>query len=172
MHYKKDANEDTGKPEDIHFYNETKWGVDSFDQLVHNYSVSWKTQIWALWFFYGILDQTGINVMVLLQTARDQDNVVRRKYLWELGRRLAEPHMKTRALSKNLPRELIATIRKMANIQEEEKEEDDNPPSVKQKQGICSVCPRSKDRKTKSACVKCHKMVCAEHKRDVCLDCV
>ncbi|KAJ8881971.1 hypothetical protein PR048_018459 [Dryococelus australis] len=84
--------------------------------------------------------------MVLLPTARNQDSIARRKYLQELDYHLAEPHMKKRAFSKNLPRELKATIRKMANIQEEEREEDDNPPSVKRKQGRCYVCPRSKDR--------------------------
>ncbi|KAJ8884647.1 hypothetical protein PR048_016505 [Dryococelus australis] len=117
------------------------------------------TEICPLRFFYGIFDLAEINAMVLLQTARNQNNIVRRKYQQELGYHLAEPHMKKRTRSNNLPRELKVTIRKMANIQEEEKEEDDNP-------------PRYKDWKTKSACVKCHIMLCAEHKCDVCPDCV
>ncbi|KAJ8878186.1 hypothetical protein PR048_022654 [Dryococelus australis] len=40
----------------------------------------------------------------------------KKKYLQELGNHLAEHHMKKRALTKNLP----PTIRKVANIQEEE----------------------------------------------------
>ena len=44
MHSGKDINEETGKSEVIHFYNETKGGVNVFDQMAHSYTVSRKNK--------------------------------------------------------------------------------------------------------------------------------
>lgn len=56
MHTQPDINKRTRKPEIIMFYNETKGGIDTFDQhdqLCHSTTVSRKTGRWPLRIFYG-----------------------------------------------------------------------------------------------------------------------
>ena len=47
------------------FYNATKGGVDTFDQLCSSYSSSRKTRRWPLCVFYGILNIAFSNAHVL-----------------------------------------------------------------------------------------------------------
>lgn len=168
MHGDKAVNEETKKPEMIHFYNETKGGIDTFDQLNHTYSVARKTRRWPLRFFYGILDQAGVNALVLFKNKHTEQTTERRSFLKDLGLQLARPFMEER-LKKPLPKDLQEGIKKILGITLETP--DPNPARNKPKQARCSSCPRSKDRKTKTFCAKCHSAICTEHKYDVCKSC-
>lgn len=68
-HFQPDQDKSVDLPEIISFYNQTKGGVDTFDQLCHTYSVSRKTRRWSLCVFYGILNIVGINSMILLHSS-------------------------------------------------------------------------------------------------------
>jgi hypothetical protein len=96
MHCTKTVNMETKKPEIIDFYNSTRCGVDTFDQMAHSYTVARKTRRWPLRYFYGMLDQAGINSMILFRLAKRHDKVIRRKFLCELGFQLARSHMERR----------------------------------------------------------------------------
>lgn len=65
MHYTPRVSEQTRKPEAIEFYNETKGGVDSFDQMCKNYSCSRRTRRWPMAVFYGLLNAAGINAFIV-----------------------------------------------------------------------------------------------------------
>ena len=52
---------DSDKPEMITFYNETKYGTDVFDQLFVNYTCVQRSNRWPMHFFWGMIDQTGVN---------------------------------------------------------------------------------------------------------------
>ncbi|XP_071055485.1 piggyBac transposable element-derived protein 4-like [Onthophagus taurus] len=93
MHADKNVNEVSKKPEIIEFYNSTKGGVDTFDQMAHNYTVSRKTRRWPLRYFYGMLDQAAINAFVLYNVSRNASKVTRNKFLQSLGLQLAKPWM-------------------------------------------------------------------------------
>ena len=158
------------KPEIINFYNSTKGGVDTFDQMVHTYSVSRKTRRWPLRYFYGILDQAGVNSGVLFQMVkRNREKCIRRHYLFELGMQLARPHMERR-LTKNLTKKLSSSIRTILGMEEENIAAVPPPPKLA-KQTRCALCPRIKDIKTKTACSKCHKPVCNTHRVEICSEC-
>lgn len=162
--------EENKKPEIINFYNSTKGGVDTFDQMVHTYSVSRKTRRWPLRFFYGIMDQAGINSNIIFQIVRsNRQKSVRRKYLFELGLQLARPHMERR-LTKPVPRTLKESIMNMLDMKSEGTA--NPPPSKLQKQTRCILCPRTNDRKTKTACAKCFKAVCNNHRAEICTECL
>lgn len=66
MHSDKKIDAVSKKPEVVLFYNSTKGGVDSFDQMAHNYTTSRKTRRWPLRHFYGMLHQAGINSQIIL----------------------------------------------------------------------------------------------------------
>ncbi|XP_058983469.1 piggyBac transposable element-derived protein 4-like [Musca domestica] len=55
----------TGKPDIILYYNETKGGVDTFDQMCSLMSCSRKTNRWPMAVFYGMLNAAFINSYVI-----------------------------------------------------------------------------------------------------------
>lgn len=58
-------NPETKKPSMIEFYNSTKGGVDSFDQMCSIMSCLRKTNRWPMCMFYGMLNMTFINSYVV-----------------------------------------------------------------------------------------------------------
>ncbi|KAK0064740.1 piggyBac transposable element-derived protein 4 [Biomphalaria pfeifferi] len=76
MHRRGDTTETVRLPDMVQFYNETKCGVDTFDQLCHRYSVSRRTRRWPLTVFYGLLNAVGVNSMILLKGSHADDKDV------------------------------------------------------------------------------------------------
>ncbi|XP_055839228.1 piggyBac transposable element-derived protein 4-like [Episyrphus balteatus] len=172
MHYNDEINPETSKPVIIQDYNSTKGAVDTFDKMMHSYSSARGTRRWPLRYFYGMIDQAGINSMVLYVDAKHSNapiNQFRSSYLKSLALQLAEPHMKRR-LTTNLPRELRCTLHDILNMTEGPPA--DEPPAKLQKQLRCAMCPRKRDKKVKTSCVKCQVPACSEHRRDICLNCI
>lgn len=169
FHSSKSIDEATKKPEIITFYNSTKGGVDTFDQMVHNYTVARKTRRWPLRFFFGMLDQAGINAYVLHNLVLKPEKPARKKFLCELGLQLAQPYMQKR-LCGNINIKLrndIQDILCITPIQDVSE-----IPKKKTKYARCHLCDRSKDRKTKIYCVKCEKPICIDHRIDMCKSCL
>ncbi|CAH1958461.1 unnamed protein product [Acanthoscelides obtectus] len=116
------------------------------------------------------MDQAGINSNIIFQIVkRDRQKSVRRKYLFEFGLQLVRPHMERR-LTKPIPRKLKESIMNILDMKTEEK--DDPPPAKLLKQTRCILCPRTNDRKTKTACAKCFKAVCSNHRAEICTECL
>ena len=104
MHHDASVDTETKKPEIIHFYNSTKGGVDTVDQLCGNYSVSRRTRRWPLCVFFQLLNIAGVNGHILHNMTRSEDKAQkRRQFLKNLAMGLIKPHMENRALLKNLP---------------------------------------------------------------------
>lgn len=117
--------------------------------------------------FYGMLDQGGINALVLYSNIKKQ--VGRKDFLKNLGMQLVKPHVERR-LQCNLHRQLRTNIYQFLNLQEPEPAPE--PPTKLVKQARCVLCPREKDRKVKTVCSKCRNSICAEHRRDICISCL
>lgn len=93
MHENGDQPNSTNLPEIIQFYNSTKGGVDTLDQLCHTYSTGRKTRRWPLCLFYNLLDIVGYNSMVLLRgsCAPNKEKLEnRRSHLKKIGPRFSE----------------------------------------------------------------------------------
>ena len=58
---------ESGKPEIVEFYNETKAGVDALDQKVQHYTTYRKTKRWPMAVFYNILGIAAYNAYVLFK---------------------------------------------------------------------------------------------------------
>lgn len=58
-------NEVTGKPEMIIYYNQTKEGVDTLDQMCSHMSCSRKTNRWPMCLFYGMLNIAFVNAYII-----------------------------------------------------------------------------------------------------------
>ncbi|XP_039276756.1 piggyBac transposable element-derived protein 4-like [Nilaparvata lugens] len=68
LHEDNAIDDDSGekkKPEVITFYNSTKGGVDTADQMCSTFSVSRNTRRWPMVIFSACLNVAGINVQVI-----------------------------------------------------------------------------------------------------------
>ncbi|CAH2101252.1 unnamed protein product [Euphydryas editha] len=171
MHYEADKDKAVNLPDIISFYNKTKGGVDTFDQLCHTYSVSRKTHRWSLCVFYGILNIVWINSMILLNSSNATDKQVfknRHTYLKTLAFDLIKPHLEDRFQYRTLPTSLQISIEDIL----EEKRSLAAVTNENSKSGRCSFCPRSNDRKSRTQCAMCKTLICNEHQNKICHNCL
>ncbi|XP_024935496.1 piggyBac transposable element-derived protein 4 [Cephus cinctus] len=172
MHKDDASDEETGKPKILTFYNQTKDGAEHFVQLCQNYTTARKTGRWPLRVFYGMLDQSAINAMIIFSMANhewkiDRSNT-RRIFLKELALSLVKPYMTERQKIPTLRKDLKLIINSMIG-------EDDTPvpqiiPGGSKRR--CGLCPRKKDKKTALQCQSCAKPVCLDHRAMICISCV
>lgn len=122
MHDKGDETNTTTLPEIIQFYNSTKGGVDTLDQLCHGYSTGRKTRRWPLCLFYNLLNIVGYNSMILLRGSHAAGKEIvtnRRDYLKNLAFDLVKPHMRSRFEAPTLRRELRQIICNVLKVEVE-----------------------------------------------------
>lgn len=170
-------------PEMIEYYNQTKCGVDTADQLIRNYTCKRKTNRWPVAFFENMLDMSALNSYVLWLEVnpgwKEKKSYKRRLYLEELGEALVRP--------------LLCQQNTQSNFAFTARIENDTSPSVStsstpissrsstpvsrshtpempairttttSKRGRCSFCPSNIDRKTSHRCAECKKFICGTH---------
>jgi len=152
-------------PEIVTFYNRTKGGTDTFDQMCHAYTTARVTGRWPLRLFFGMLDQAGINSLILYNLRAANKALNRRDFIKELSFALFEPHLRSRLHSRTLRTSLRIVIREILNSEPEYVERT----SKMLKRKRCSFC--SADKKTTYCCVQCEKPICEEHRFCICIPC-
>ena len=75
------------KPDSILYYNETKVGVDVFDQMARLYSVKAASRRWPMHVFYNVVDMALINSWVIYKHVC-QSNISRREYIQKIAEEL------------------------------------------------------------------------------------
>ncbi|PSN55839.1 hypothetical protein C0J52_02725 [Blattella germanica] len=91
---------DGKKKSDINlYYNATKGGLDSIDQMARVYSVKRGTRRWPLSMFYSLIDIVAINSYALFKlnmpTWNQNKSNARKLYLQELGLQLVKRDRRT-----------------------------------------------------------------------------
>lgn len=156
------------KPEIITFYNKTKGGTDTFDQLCKNYSVSRVCKRWPLRIFYGMLDQCGINSGILYHLNLDNEPLNRRTFLKQLSFFLIKQYLEQRLTNQHIPTNIKLHIQDILNIKTEQNE---NRVDKFNKRKRCSFCSYKDDKKTMYCCAKCKRAVCEIHRTHFCHIC-
>ncbi|CAG4952254.1 unnamed protein product [Colias eurytheme] len=103
----------SGKPDMIEFYNQTKGGVDSFDQMCTLMSCSRKTNRWPMALFYGMLNMAFVNSYVIYchnMLSKKEKPLNRRAFMKQLSNDLVKPWMEKRLEIPNLSRKLRKNI--------------------------------------------------------------
>lgn len=165
LHHDDKIDRQTGKPEMIMDYNDTKGGVDTLDKMCAAYDCARNTRRWPMVIFYSMLNIAGVNCMVLYNLQNVDKNMTRRKFIHLLSSELAENHIRFRATLTCLPQTIRSRIKEILQI--------DNAvvPGPSNARGRCSYCDRIKNRPTRFSCITCGKFMCLEHLTPICLDC-
>ena len=175
MHHNESEDRETGKPEIISFYNKTKAGVDTLDQLCVTYTTGRSTRRWPLCLFYCMLDIIGVNSHVIYShfNINAKESKFRREFLKNLGKSLVMPHMIKRLENKRLSRDLRAIIIKVSGISETNNTEISKRPKMAQNTNNtrCYICPRSANRMATLRCTLCGELICKVHKVLYCTLC-
>ncbi|XP_022200150.2 piggyBac transposable element-derived protein 4-like [Nilaparvata lugens] len=156
------------KPEIVSFYNKTKVGVDSVDQMCCKYDVSRNTKRWPMVLFYDLVNISAINASRIYMFNNAQDKMTRRKFLESLAWELIHPQIRKRIESLALPTDMKTRARKILGIEEPQRQ----PVPKNDKVGRCLLCGRARDRSTRKCCDLCGHKVCQEHSQIVCITCL
>ena len=167
LHNDDKIDEETGdarKPEIITFFNATKGGVDTVDQMSSLYNCARNTRRWPMVIFYRLLNIAGVNGFIIY-CKNGNKPMQRRTFLKKLCLELVDDHVKKRSSIVTLPKQLRQKLSKVTNT-----EVQNEAPSVG-KRGRCHKC-QGRDRKTKYFCTTCHKYLCLEHAKFICEQCL
>lgn len=159
---------ESGKPEIILFYNETKGGVDTIDQLASTYTIRRRTRRWPMTVFGNLVDLAGLSKLLSFVSIFDNNilhillgingYVLYCSINTEWNRNASH---RRRLFLQDLGIELISRchqpiVTPVTPIAE-------NAFNGKIIRGRCKNCPRSHDRKVKSRCVGCEEFICQTH---------
>lgn len=100
-------------PEIVSFYNLTKGGVDTVDQLSAIYNVSRNCRRWPLTIFFSIINTAGINSQIIHRENNNGKIIKRSEFLMQLGFELINDYQKLRMQNERIPRELRTAIRRI-----------------------------------------------------------
>lgn len=170
MHHSKENDSSSNTPEIISFYNNTKGGVDTVDQMCANYSSSRRTRRWTMAVFCRILDMSAVNGFILHQSYRKRKVMERADFMKGLAKQLIEPYLKLRVVNTRLPRSLRQAIgRILGTALPEESQTEERLSRESRKR--CQSCPASKRKKTTYLCASCRSPVCLQCTKKVCPSC-
>ena len=167
LHNNNKIDEETGsarKPEIVTFYNTTKGGVDTVDQMSSVYNCARNTRRWPMEIFYRLLNIASINGFIIY-CKNGNEPMKRRKFLKKLCYELVQEHLKNRTTIDSLPKQLKEKLARVTNSGEMQ-----NEPPRSGKRQRCYNCSGT-DRKTKYYCSLCYKFLCFEHAKIVCKQC-
>ena len=147
MHRDCSIDKETGKPEIVDYYNSTKGGVDCLDQIVRYFSTKRKTNRWPVALFYNMLDIAAYNSFLLYKTKHPEfvlayKKQARREFLKLLSEELLNPNI----IQAEIPNPKICKYNANGNRK------------------WCDLCQRSSRKKTRYACIRCQKYICADHR--------
>lgn len=177
MHHTKEVDISNKNKSEVNlYYNATKGGVDTLDQMAQEYTVRRKTNRWSVAFFQNIVDIVGVASLIIWKNKNPlwnlkKKNSKRKLFLREVAQSLVQTHAQRRG-KKGLTKSHIEVIQKinnssmnfhLSNFIEE--------PIPKRKR--CHICPSRISRNSKQTCCKCLLNVCCEHskKEIICTTC-
>lgn len=162
-----------GNKTHIHmFYNATKGGVDSFDQVSAAMTCSRKTRRWPLCIFYGLLNIVLNNAYIIFRTRPENATVTRRQFALDLAFELARPWAFQRLQQKRyLPRDVTGIICTVFEVQDVIAVAEETSQRRTEKRQRCHLCPSSANTRSKILCAKCHKTTCSHHLKYTCEEC-
>ena len=162
------------------FYNSAKGGVDNFDGMCAESSVSRMTNRWPLCIFYGLINIVMNNAFIIYRSRQENRHPEKYDFLQTVAYHLARPHaiVHYQAGHQYLPKEIREPLKNFFNL-ERDVAGPAQPDAGVLPMGIlktdlrkrCHFCTRQVTRSGKLKCSGCMKSVCNDHSAVVCDDC-
>lgn len=168
------------------YYNATKGGVDTIDQMARQYTTKRSSQRWPLSVFYSLLDIICINAFSVFTLNHPEWNKTRRNrrrlFLRNLGKELINQNVEERAKHiTGLQKHVVRSIESVLQCKLQTRIQHTSEKVVGGK-GRCHTCitacrtkreKQNKLAKTTITCSVCKKYVCGKcsTKTNVCLKC-
>lgn len=158
-------------PDCVRFYNATKSGVDIVDKKIRAFSCKRKCNRWPVAVICNMVDVACINAsFIFTHSGEFSSEMSHLDFLKQCGYQLTHACIQRRTThEKSLQREVRMAMELCGYTLTSRR-----PPSLDgflQKPKRCEFCPTSRDRKSKSFCWKCLKVICVEHSCKVCHNC-
>lgn len=161
----------SNKPEIITYYNSTKGGVDTADQMCSTYDVSRNNKRWPMVIFYAMMNVAGINSLIIY-LGNELEPMRRRVFLKKLAHELTLPELQRRSQKTlGIPNSLQIRLRKFNPNKASAADADADAPLLKRRR--CEPCTLEVGfrRMTVSRCVRCSKAICTKHSKQICEEC-
>lgn len=184
VHYTKKVEGVAKKPEAILFYNSTKAGVDTMDQMVTHYSTKRSTRRWPLAFFCNMIDVMGLAAYIICnENIEGTRKEKRRLFLNTLSKQLVLANTENRMnnnhiLGQHSTRLAIESFfGRPLNIPSNMLPNQQSGPSTLNSRKDCRICVTQDEklrRKTRFYCTKCTNPVCQQHSKVdyTCFSCI
>lgn len=158
------------KPNLITFYNKTKGGVDTLDQMVGTFRSKRKVNRWPMALFCNMLDISALNAYIIFthifsdwNRKKTNINIRRRLFLEELGEALTVPFATNRSHPPRMSQQFHAELHPQTSMSHLQ---------PNNKRGRCYICSSKNNRNVfASRCEKCARFICASHKYSICHNC-
>lgn len=164
------------KPETVLEYNRTKSGVDILDKKVRTPSCKRKCRRWPMAIFSNIIDVSTSNGSHVYGATHDgNSSTAHMDFLKNAGYQMVDELIRRRIEKGKLQkgtREAMEKLGYEVNNQMKHPAVDENNALQLSSRQRCHLCPREIDRKTTSACPRCRKPRCQDHRSQLCSDCV
>lgn len=159
------------KPNIILDYNNTKGGVDTYDQMIHEYSSKRKTNRWPLSFFWNLMDTSALAAYhIWISTHKTWKTLLADRrcfFLKNLCENLVAPLIARRKTNLvGIPVETASAMELFlptipaSNACDETKKVRSTSTGQKRR---CRLCPYSIGRKQKQQCDRCEVNICNAH---------
>lgn len=127
-----------------------------------------RTKRWPMVIFYHLLNVAGINAYVMYKNKIDH-GISRREFSKHLAVDLVKARQQTRATIPQLPRAIQKRLKRNAPVQDPSPTSRGGPSTTCKR---CHISPRSKNKKIRFMCAKCHQQVCHDHSTMICDKCI
>ncbi|XP_039299243.1 piggyBac transposable element-derived protein 4-like [Nilaparvata lugens] len=159
------------KPEIITFYNQTKSGVDTADQMCMTYSVSRNTKRWPMVIFFAMLNVGGINSQVIYM-CNELQPLRRRMYLKKLANELVYGELQRRSMkTTGIPSSLQVRLKRYRPSADDDREKSPTQEPPKRRKCITCAAETGHRRLSNYECHDCHEAICLSHANMVCQGC-
>ncbi|XP_022099284.1 piggyBac transposable element-derived protein 4-like [Acanthaster planci] len=166
MHRDKATHPTTKKPDIITYYNATKAGVDTVDQMCSLYNCARITKRWPMVVFYHLLNCAVINSFVIyLQVNPDLRGEERTRHIFIhlLIRGLINPQIATRLKQPQRLRTTVMNAMEGLGFNVAYPAVAPAAPQELPPQRRCAFCPTGKRKRTRRRCCECDKFACTQH---------
>ncbi|XP_022098500.1 piggyBac transposable element-derived protein 4-like [Acanthaster planci] len=167
MHHDATTNPMSQKPEIIDYYNSTKAGVDTVDQMCSIYNCARISNRWPMVVFFHLMNCAAINAYVLFRQVHPRATTTRHDFLEELIVGLTLPQIEIR---RRYPERLRQhTIDAFAyvgkKVVRQAKHQDPATHHARADSGRCRLCRPGEKRRSTRVCNSCSRFVCMQHSR-------